>query len=110
MGCELRPLRENRNIGVDEPPVQSTRSIPYDRQQFQAIGVLELRVAIRELPSQIAFAERTKDRVGERVSSHVGIRMAPQSFSMRNLNSAKDQPPSRFEGMEIEALADAKFH
>ena len=76
---------------------------------MQAVGIFVLRIVVRELAAEIAFAERAEDRIGQRMRRHVGIGMAPQAAVMRNLDTAEYQPASCFQRMEIEALANAKF-
>ena len=62
------------------------------------------------MAAQVAFAQSTEDRVGQRMRRHVGIRMTLQSVRMRDLDPAKDQSASLDQGMEIEALSNPKGH
>ncbi len=65
----------------------------HSRQQLQTICVFPLRIVDREMNSQISFAERAQDRVGNRVKQRVRIGMAVASARRCHMHTAEEQRP-----------------
>ncbi len=55
--------------------------------------------------ADIAFANRAKERVRDRMADDVGIGMSFESAIMRNLDAAENQFPSQREPMRVVTIA-----
>jgi hypothetical protein len=62
------------------------------------------------MAAQVTIAQRTQNRIRQRVHRRVSIRMSPQPMGMTDLDSAEDQSASLSQGVEIEALPDPETH
>lgn len=82
----------------------------YRSEQFDTVSVLVARVVIREMTAQVALAYRAQDSIRERMRGNVSVGMAAQSMRVGNFDTANNEPATRFERMEIKALADPETH
>src|ERR1700751_656575 len=101
MESQLRPLGEDRDVRINYTPSETRHTLPYRRQQRDTIGVLVARIAIWELPPEIALTGRSEDRVGESVGGDVCVGMTSKAMSVRDRHAAEHQSASRFQRMEI---------
>src|ERR1700730_5765503 len=68
------------------------------------------RVAIGKVPAQVSLPKGAKNRISERVSRHVGVRMTAEPVGMRDLDPAQNELASLHQGMKIESLSNSEFH
>ncbi|MNW60496.1 hypothetical protein D3C74_384870 [compost metagenome] len=74
-------------------------------QQFQAVGILEFRIGIREVLADIPKCQRTQNGITYRVQQHVCVRVTQQSFFIRNRYSANNTRASLYQLMYIKSLS-----
>src|SRR5690242_13489833 len=110
MRAEPGLLRKDRDICVAQTPAQVERSFPDRFEQDDAVGILVTGIGIGKMAAEVAVTKRPENRISERVSYDVGIRMPAEPMRMGNLHAAENQPAARFQRMEIETLADSKAH
>ena len=61
------------------------------------------------MAADIAQRRRAEQRIGNRVQQCVGIRMTEQTAAVRDRDAAEDQFTSRYQGVAVITLADAKW-
>ena len=76
-------------------------------QQRAAVRILVARVRVGEMHAEVAQRERAKQRIGDRVQQHVGVRVSGETAVVRNGHAADDERTSGGERMHVEACADA---
>ncbi len=64
------------------------------------------RVARREMLTDIAGADRTQQRIGQRMQPDIGIRMADEARVVRYRDAADHDMVTGTESVDIDALAD----
>src|SRR5208282_2385980 len=104
---ELGLLGENRQVGVAQPPSAIAGELPGGREQRDRVGVLVARIAVGKVPAKVARTDRAEDRIGQRMSRDVRVRMAAQSLVVLDFDAAEHEPAARFERMKIESVAYA---
>jgi hypothetical protein len=84
--------------------------VDHFRQEPGAIEPLPLRIGVRIVLPDIAQAGRTQERIGHRVTDHVGIGVPDQSPWMRNPQSSQNQWPTLAQPMCVVADPDPQIH
>src|SRR5712692_8009219 len=103
-------LRENCDIGVHQTPSKAGRAFPYRGQQSQTVGVAVARIGIGEVASEITLAERSQDRVRERMRCYVSVRMTAKSGRLLDFDTTKYELSAFLERMEVKPLSDLETH
>src|SRR5438552_8211229 len=62
------------------------------------------------MAAEIPLPQRAEDRIGERMSGDVGIRMAAQPMRMFDFDPTQDEPPTRRQRMKVEPLPYSRAH
>ena len=65
------------------------------------------RVGIRKKMSDVPLAQRTEHGIGNRVQERIGVRMAVETFAVRNFNAAQNEFSALDKPMDVVADADA---
>jgi hypothetical protein len=113
-GGGLRPdlgsFADQRHIGMGDG--KSPRGGPVDGmgQEDMAFRALPLRVAGREMRADIALGQGAIDRIGQRVQTHIRIRMSLQATVMRHGHAAQHHVIAGAETMHVKAVAGADIH
>jgi hypothetical protein len=76
-------------------------------QEETAAGAFPLRIAVREMLTDVALAQRAEDRVAERMQQHVTVGMCDDALAVRHPHAAQRHESARPEGMHVIAVTDA---
>src|SRR5581483_7047292 len=77
-------------------------------QKDFARRILPARVGVREKMADVRLAHRAEQRVANRVHERVGVRMAVETFGVRNLDAAENQFSSGDQFMNV--ITDANVN
>lgn len=102
----LRLLRHDRTIHVPERIPFRFDDFPNFFEQDRRVSIFECRIRIRKMVSDISFADRSESRIRDCMQQYIRIRMADQTFCMRDCHAADDERPSFREFMYIKTLSD----
>ena len=85
------------------------RSHPFAGEGKETIGrdTLPLRVAGREMLTDVAFGKRTENGVDQRMQRHVGIGMPGHAARMRNAHAAEHDMIAVGESVHVKAVPGA---
>src|SRR5215470_11334631 len=76
-------------------------------QELDARDIFIARVAVRKMETDVALAERSENRVDQRVEQHIGVGMAGEPRAVRNLDAAENELTPALKAMRVEAVTDA---
>ena len=110
VNAKARALRENRKVGIDQAPSAPACELPYFSEKGKAVGVLEAGIAIGKVTAKVALAQRSEDRVGQRMRGNVGVGVSIESRVMGDRYPAEPERAAGAQRMEIEALPHPKPH
>ena len=74
-------------------------------EQQTGIGIFEGLVRRRELLADIRQPGRSKERVGNRVQQHIGIRVTVKTPIVRDLHSADNQTSSGHQPVHVKTMS-----
>lgn len=106
MLCELRALRDYRQVEVAEPEPRALHAANDLRKQLHAVRALVLRVAVREKLPDVAHRECAEYRVHQGVHRDVRVRVTEKSQLRGYADPAEHQPALRDEAVYVVACAD----
>ena len=96
-GC----FRDHRGVHVDDLAVTKPGQARGFVQEYAAPRPLPARVGVGEKRPDVLLAQRAQESVAQRVHQDVRIRVALQSFAMRNLHTAQDEFASGNQRMHV---------
>ena len=106
---EPRCLRNHRRIEVSERVPGSDCLLPDATQQRAAVRVLVSSVRVGEMRTDVAGAQRAKNRIADRVQQHIGVGMTVESALMGNSHASQHEAAACDERVYVEPVADARL-
>ena len=107
MLCELRALRDYRQVEVAEPEPRALHAANDLRKQLHAVRALVLRVAVREKLPDVAHRECAEYRVHQGVHRDVRVRVTEKSKFAGYLHAAQNELPLRNQAVYVVACANS---
>ena len=104
---QLRLLREDDHVQVDNLPARAVQPGQRLRQEQLRVGVLPPRVGVGVRVADVAEAGRPQQRVGDGVQHHVGVAVADQAAAVLDADAAQHQRPAFRETVRVVTGADA---
>ena len=87
----LRFLRDDRRIHVHDFSIAQRDDARGFFQKNFARHILPARVGVREKVADVFLANRAQHRVADGVHQRIGVRMAIETFRVRNLHAAENE-------------------
>ena len=91
MWRNFRRFGDNGGIDIQHPAAVPRYEIHGFADNFETADPTDRFVGVRKMMPDIEFADRTENRIRNRVAKDVGIAVAFESMRMRNLDSAENQ-------------------
>ena len=85
---DLGPLTNNRHINMGDDPAARTDETGGVAQELVGGGAAPPRIGGREMLADVAGADRTQYRVGQRVQADIGVGMPDEALAVRNFDPA----------------------
>ena len=108
VGRELRSLRQNRRIKVDDGISRLTQPLRHTLEQQDARDPGVSRVRIGKELADIAQRRRAEQSVHDGVRQHIGVAVAEQALFIRHLYAAENEPPPLRQAVDVIAVSDAQ--
>ena len=108
VGRELRSLRQNRRIKVDDGISRLTQPLRHTLEQQDARDPGVSRVRIGKELADIAQRRRAEQSVHDGVRQHVGVAVAEQALFIRHLYAAENEPPLLRQAVDVIAVSYAQ--
>ena len=108
VGRELRSLRQNRRIKVDDGISRLTQPLRHTLEQQDARDPGVSRVRIGKELADIAQRRRAEQSVHDGVRQHVGVAVAEQALFIRHLYAAENESPPLRQAVDVIAVSDAQ--
>ncbi len=89
MGRHARALGDDRDIGIAQPVALAQHQRHAGAQQFAAVGALEARIGVGEVPADVAGRDGAEQRVAQCVQRHVAVRMRDEPVRVRDAHAAE---------------------
>jgi len=110
MRTDAGTLANHRTLDIADFVTRFADDFPHTLQQLQGVGTFPSFVGVGEVHADVARADRTEKRIGDRVEKDIGIGMAEEPFFMRDVDTPEDALAAIDELVDIEALTDAEWN
>ena len=88
---DLRALADQGDVGIGEQAAARGDKLGGVGEEAGAVSILPGRLGRREVPADVAFGERTVDRITQRVDADIGIGVPSEAALVGDFNAAEDQ-------------------
>ncbi len=107
MRGNARRLGEHRHIGIDQSERGGAQPRGHLAQENAAVRAAIVRIAVGEMPADVAVAQRPEDGIAERVDHDVAVRVRHNAAGMRDAHAAEHDMVALAEGVHVESLPNS---
>lgn len=109
MGRQLRLLRYQGNVGIDELETLAAHHPQHAQQEFGAGNTFITGIAVGKVRADVAVAQRAEYRVYQRMQYGIGVGVTGKPAIMLNLDAGQYQLAPAAQPMDVEPMSYAKF-
>jgi hypothetical protein len=107
MPGKLRTLQHDRDVRIRHRPAETPHDLEASGQQIETRRVFPGGVGIGKVTADVACAGGAENRVDERMTEDVSVRMRNRAFLERHDNAGEHERTTSLESMQVIAGSDA---